>query len=74
MPVCTAGRRGVADPIMRPRECRKQHPKSHIPQDKLTEAAARIPRCTLLTIPAGHDIDPQEGSRIRRWSLGLAHR
>jgi len=31
-------------------------PKSHIPQDKLAEAAARIPRCTLLTIPAGHDI------------------
>ncbi len=29
---------------------------SHIPQDKLTAAAARIPSCTLLTIPAGHHV------------------
>jgi 3-oxoadipate enol-lactonase len=27
---------------------------SHIPQDKLALAAARIPRCDLITIPAGH--------------------
>ena len=29
-------------------------PQSHIPQDKLAAAAARIPRCDLVTIPAGH--------------------
>jgi 3-oxoadipate enol-lactonase len=29
-------------------------PESHIPQDKLAAAAARIPRCDLVTIPAGH--------------------
>ncbi len=29
---------------------------SHIPQDKLAAAAARIPSCTLLTIPAGHHV------------------
>jgi 3-oxoadipate enol-lactonase len=29
-------------------------PDSHIRQDKLAEAAARIPRCDLVTIPAGH--------------------
>ena len=31
-------------------------PASHIPQDMLAEAAARIPRCDLVTIPAGHDV------------------
>ena len=29
-------------------------PASHIPQDKLAEAADRIPDCQFLTIPAGH--------------------
>jgi pimeloyl-ACP methyl ester carboxylesterase len=29
---------------------------SHIPQDMLAAAAARIPRCDLVTIPAGHDV------------------
>jgi pimeloyl-ACP methyl ester carboxylesterase len=29
-------------------------PASHIDQDKIGEAAARIPRCDLVTIPAGH--------------------
>lgn len=29
-------------------------PASHIDQDKLADAAARIPRCDLVTIPAGH--------------------
>ena len=29
-------------------------PESHIPQDKLVAVAARIPRCDLVTIPAGH--------------------
>ena len=31
-------------------------PASHIPQDMLAKAAARIPRCDLVTIPAGHDV------------------
>ena len=31
-------------------------PASHIPQDRLAEVAARIPRCDLVTIPAGHDV------------------
>jgi 3-oxoadipate enol-lactonase len=31
-------------------------PASHIPQDKLVDAASRIPDCQLLTIPAGHHV------------------
>jgi pimeloyl-ACP methyl ester carboxylesterase len=31
-------------------------PDSHIPQDKLVKAAARVPNCTLVTIPAGHNV------------------
>jgi 3-oxoadipate enol-lactonase len=31
-------------------------PASHIPQDKLEEAAARLPRGTLQVIPAGHEV------------------
>jgi 3-oxoadipate enol-lactonase len=31
-------------------------PDSHIPQDKLEEAAARLPRGTLQVIPAGHHV------------------
>lgn len=31
-------------------------PDSHIPQDKLAAVAARIPRCKLPTIPAGHHV------------------
>jgi 3-oxoadipate enol-lactonase len=31
-------------------------PASHIPQDMLAAAAARIPRCDLVTIPAGHHV------------------
>lgn len=31
-------------------------PESHIPQDKLTAVAARIPRCEMVTIPAGHHV------------------
>jgi 3-oxoadipate enol-lactonase len=38
-------------------------PESHIRQDKIAEAAARIPRCELVTIPGGHLVHenrPQE--------------
>lgn len=31
-------------------------PASHIPQDKLADAAGRIPDCRLMTIPAGHHV------------------
>lgn len=31
-------------------------PESHIPQDKLEAAAARISSCTLVTVPAGHNV------------------
>jgi len=31
-------------------------PSSHIPHEKLAEVAARIPRCDLITIPAGHNV------------------
>lgn len=29
-------------------------PDSHIPGDKLEDTASRVPRCTIVTIPAGH--------------------
>jgi 3-oxoadipate enol-lactonase len=38
-------------------------PDSHVRQDKIAEAAARIPHCELVTIPAGHLVHenrPQE--------------
>lgn len=31
-------------------------PDSHIPQDKLSAVASRIPSCDLVTIPAGHNV------------------
>jgi 3-oxoadipate enol-lactonase len=31
-------------------------PQSHVPQDLLGEAAARVPSCQLMTIPAGHNV------------------
>lgn len=40
-------------------------PDSHIPQDTLTEAAARIPSASVVTIPAGHHVhvgEPDEFS------------
>jgi 3-oxoadipate enol-lactonase len=30
--------------------------ESHIPQDKLTDVASRIPRCDLVTVEAGHNV------------------
>lgn len=30
--------------------------ESHIPQEKVTEAAERIPDCTVVTLPAGHSV------------------
>jgi 3-oxoadipate enol-lactonase len=31
-------------------------PDSHIPQDKIAEAAARVPDCAMVTIPVGHGV------------------
>lgn len=31
-------------------------PTSHIPQDKLDAVAARVARCTVVTVPAGHNV------------------
>lgn len=31
-------------------------PSSHVPQDKLEELLAQLPRCTMLTIPVGHHV------------------
>jgi 3-oxoadipate enol-lactonase len=41
-------------------------PASHIPQDMLVAAAARIPRCDLVTIPAGHDVHTARPAEFAR--------
>lgn len=50
-------------------------PESSMPQDKLADVAARIPRCDLVTIPAGHHVHetrPAEfADTVLRW-LGSA--
>jgi 3-oxoadipate enol-lactonase len=35
-------------------------PTSHIPQDLLVEVSELVPDCTLITIPAGHDVHETE--------------
>jgi len=45
-------------------------PQSHIPQDKLMEVAARIPRCDLVTIPAGHHVHEARPSEFADAVLG----
>ncbi len=35
-------------------------PTSHIAQDKLVEVARAIPQCTVVTIPAGHEVHESE--------------
>lgn len=37
---------------------------SHIPQDKLAAAAARIPRCDMVTIPVGHNVHQDRPSEF----------
>lgn len=39
-------------------------PESHVPQDKLADVAARIPRCRLVTIPAGHHVHTSRPSEF----------
>ena len=43
---------------------------SHIPQDKLTAVAARIPGCQLVTIPAGHHVHTSRPAEFTRAVLG----
>lgn len=45
-------------------------PASHIPQDKLGAAAARIPRGQLITIPAGHDVHDTRPAEFATAVLG----
>ena len=45
-------------------------PESHIPQDKLATAAARIPRCDLVTIPAGHLVHTERPAEFASAVLG----
>jgi 3-oxoadipate enol-lactonase len=42
---------------------------SSIPQDKIAEAAARIPTCTLVTIPAGHHVHTSQPEAFTRTVL-----
>jgi pimeloyl-ACP methyl ester carboxylesterase len=45
-------------------------PESHIPQDKLAAVAARIPRCDLVTIAAGHYVRETRPSEFADAVLG----
>jgi pimeloyl-ACP methyl ester carboxylesterase len=45
-------------------------PQSHIAQDKLVAVAARVPRCDLVTIPAGHHVHQASPSEFARAVLG----
>ena len=45
-------------------------PESHIPQDKLAAVAARIPRCDLVTIAAGHHVHETRPSDFAGAVLG----
>lgn len=46
-------------------------PTSHVPQELLVEASERIPTCTLVTIPVGHNVhaaQPEEFNEVvERW-------
>jgi pimeloyl-ACP methyl ester carboxylesterase len=48
-------------------------PESHIPQDKLVAVAARIPRCDLVTIPAGHHVHEARPAEFADAVLGWLH-
>lgn len=39
-------------------------PTSHIPRDKLVDVANAVPDCTLVTIPAGHNIHDSEPDKF----------
>jgi pimeloyl-ACP methyl ester carboxylesterase len=46
-------------------------PDSHIPQDKLEEAAARLPHGTLQVIPAGHHVHTARPAEFTAAVLGF---
>jgi 3-oxoadipate enol-lactonase len=46
-------------------------PDSHIPQDKLEDAAARLPRGTLQVIPAGHHVHAARPAEFTAAVLGF---
>jgi 3-oxoadipate enol-lactonase len=46
-------------------------PDSHIPQDKLQDAAARLPQGTLQVIPAGHDVHTARPAEFTAAVLGF---
>jgi len=48
-------------------------PESHIPQDKLAAVAARIPRCDLVTIPAGHHVHETHPAEFAEAVLSWLH-
>jgi 3-oxoadipate enol-lactonase len=46
-------------------------PDSHVPQDKLEEAAARLPNGTLQVIPAGHHVHAERPAEFTATVLGF---
>ena len=46
-------------------------PTSHVPQDKLAEAAARLPHGTLQVIPAGHEVHANRPAEFAAAVLGF---
>ena len=46
-------------------------PASHVPQDKLAEAAARLPHGTLQVIPAGHEVHANRPAEFTAAVLGF---
>jgi pimeloyl-ACP methyl ester carboxylesterase len=48
-------------------------PESHIPQGHLVAVAARIPRCDLVIIPAGHHVHEARPAEFAEAVLGWLH-
>ena len=48
-------------------------PTSHIPQDLLLEVSRLLPDCTLMTVPAGHNIHDNEPDAFSRAVLTWLH-
>jgi 3-oxoadipate enol-lactonase len=62
--VAGAGRRDPAGSVTAPSLVAGGGPESSVPQEKLAEAAALIPSCELVTIPAGHHVHTGEPARF----------
>lgn len=48
-------------------------PASHVPQDKVAEAAARLPHGTLQVIPAGHEVHANRPAEFTAAVLEFLH-